>query len=108
MRTRDIWAVDLGTPTDPEAGFDHRALIVSAPRFTGPLRLVCPLTSTPRAYPWRIELEPDAGNGLLHTSYVQTEHVRSLSVVRFARRLGRVDDLVWLEVQRVLRLLLDL
>lgn len=108
MLTREVWALDLGTPVDPEAGFHRLALVVSAPRFSGPLRLVCPLTSTQRPYPWRIELEPSRPNGLRHTSYVQTEHVRSISTTRAMRRLGTVDDVSWFSVQRILRLLFDL
>ena len=70
--------------------------------------MVCPLTTTRLAYPWRVELEPDERNGLRQTSYVQTEHLRSLSTARGLHRVGVVDDLAWLRVRRVLALLLDL
>lgn len=108
MLTGELWSMDLGEPVDPEAGLSHPALVVSPRRFTGSLRVVCPLTSTRRDYPWRIEVEPDDGNGLRHTSYVQAEHLRSISTARGVRRVGAVDPFTLLQVRRVLTLLLDL
>jgi mRNA interferase MazF len=108
MLTGEIWHFDLGEPVDPEAGFDHYGLVVSPPRFTGPLRMVCPLTTTKRDYPWRIEIDPTLENGLMRTSYVQTEHLRSVAVRRGDHRLGTVDQLTLLSVRRTLRTLLDL
>lgn len=108
MRTGELWQVDLGEPVDPEAGLLHPALVVSAPRFTGPLRLVCPVTTTRRDYPWRIEVEPAPSNGLAETSYVQTEHVRAIATARGVRRLGDLDPVLFLQVRGVLARLLDL
>ncbi len=108
MLTGDLWSMDLGTPVDPEPGLIRPALVVSPARFTGPLRIVCPLTTTRRTYPWRLEIEPDDVNGLSAVSYVQTEHLRSISATRGARRLGSLDALTMMQVRRVLALLLDL
>ena len=108
MLTGEIWHFDLGEPVDPEAGFDRFGLVVSPPRFTGPLRMVCPITTTRRPYPWRIEIEPSPDNGLKVTSYVQTEHLRSIAVRRGGYRLGAVDQITLLNVKRVLKTLLDL
>ncbi|MFN8074456.1 MAG: type II toxin-antitoxin system PemK/MazF family toxin [Kineosporiaceae bacterium] len=105
----EIVEVDLGHPIDPEAGLLHPALIVSSARFdSAPLRIVCPITTTRRDYPYRIELEPDDQNNLRQTSYVQVEHVRSVSTARLRRTTGRIDGVRLLQVQRVLSLLLDL
>ena len=108
MLTGELWSMDLGEPVDPEAGLPHPALVVSPRRFTGPLRVVCPLTSARRDHPWRIEVEPDSDNGLRRTWYVQVEHLRSISTARGVRRLGAVDPITFLQVRRVLTLLLDL
>lgn len=108
MLTGEMWSFDLGTPVDPEAGLRHPALVVSARRMAGPLRMVCPLTTTRRDYPWRTEIEADENNGLHHTSYVQAEHLRSISTARGVRRLGAVDPLTLMQVRRVLALLLEL
>ena len=108
MKARDIWLIDLGNPIGSEAAFVRPAVVVGSPRMTGPLALVCPLTTTPRDYPWRIEIDPDPVNGLARSSYVQAEHVRSVSTMRSVRRLGRIDVVRFEQVRRVLRILFDL
>ncbi len=108
MLTGELWSMDLGNPVDPESGLTRPALVVSPPRFTGPLRVVCPLTTTRRSYPWRLEVEPSPLNGLNAVSYVQTEHLRSISSARGVRRLGSLDAVTMTQVRRVLALLLDL
>lgn len=100
--------MELGTPVDPESGLTRPALVVSPPRFTGPLRVVCPLTTTRRCYPWRLKVEPDDLNGLGAVSYVQTEHLRSIATARGVRRIGILDAVTMMQVKRVLTLLLDL
>jgi mRNA-degrading endonuclease toxin of MazEF toxin-antitoxin module len=108
MLTGEIWHFDLGDLIDPEAGFDHFGLIVSPPRFTGPLRMVCPITSTHRSYPWRVEVEPSPDNGLKVVSYVQTEHLRSISIRRGDYRVGSLDPVLFMNIKRILKILLDL
>ncbi len=99
MPTGELWARDLGEPVDPEAGSAHRARVVSPMRSSGPLRVVCPLTTTRRDHPWRIETEPEAATGLRHTSDVVTEHLRSISTARGVRRIGVVDPLTLAQVR---------
>jgi mRNA-degrading endonuclease toxin of MazEF toxin-antitoxin module len=83
--------------------------VVNAGRFeTAALRIVCPITRTRRDYPYRIEIEPSRENGLSVTSYVQVEHIRTVSVWRVVRTMGTLDAITLMNVQRVLRLLLDL
>ena len=108
MRAREIWLIDLGDPIGSEAAFIRPAVTVGSPRMSGPLALVCPLTTVPRDYPWRIEIEPDGANGLASTSYAQVEHVRSVSTGRAVARLGRVDVVTFERIRAVLRILFDL
>lgn len=107
VRRGDLWRVDFGDPESPESGLRRPALVVSSDRMhTGRLTIVCPLTTTMKPYPWRVEIESDAGNGLAVTSYVQVEHVRSISTTRLRERIGAVDGITLATVQRVLDLLL--
>ena len=103
-----IWLIDLGQPTGVESAYRRPALIVGSPRMRGPLALMCPLTTTVRDYPWRVEVESTLSSGLQKTSYVQCEHLRSISSSRAITRLGRIGALGWHRVRGVLRLLLDL
>ena len=108
MTPGDVWTIDLGTPIGVESAFRRPALIVGSPRMRGPLALVCPLTTTMRDYPWRVEVESSPTSGLSQTSYVQVEHLRSISSARGVARLGRIDAAGWHRVRGVLRILLDL
>lgn len=100
--------VDLGEPVGVEAAYRRPALVVGSPRMAGPLVFVCPITTTRRDYPWRVELEASGLNGLAHTSYVQCEHLRSISSARGVARLGRAGLPAWQSVRQILRRLLDL
>jgi mRNA-degrading endonuclease toxin of MazEF toxin-antitoxin module len=103
-----IWQAALAVPLRHEAGLEHPVLIVSTPEFPGPLRLVCPLTSAFAPYPWRIPVIADAGTGLDHDSYIQCEHLTSISTARLLYPRGRVGAVTLRQVQEVLLLLLGL
>lgn len=107
-RRGDIWFVDLGEPRGHEAGFERPGLIVSADEANRHgLVVVCPIGTARRGYPTRIELD-GAGLGLAGTSYVQAEQVRTISSDRCVHRLGLADGIAMMQVDRVLRYLLDL
>lgn len=103
-----MWDLDLGTPVDHEAAFLRPALVVSADRFNAHnLVTVCAINRTRKAYPTRVEVQPGS-SGLDVASYIQVEHVRTVSVERLVRRRGRVSTAHLQAVERILRLLLDL
>jgi mRNA interferase MazF len=104
----EIWLIDLGQPVGVESAYRRPAVVVGSPRMRGPLALMCPLTTTMRDFPWRIEVESSSSSGLSRTSYVQCEHLRSISSNRAVTRLGVIDAVSWHRVRGVLRLLLDL
>lgn len=107
-RRGEIWLVDLGEPMGHESGFRRPAVIVSDDPFhQHGLAVLCPITSTRRGYPTRVELD-SADTGLDQTSYVQVEQVRTISAARLVRRLGRVGPVEMAQLDRVLRLLLRL
>jgi len=91
IRRGDLWSANFGDPESPEAGYQRPILVVSSDRMrSGRLAIVCPLTTTPKPYPWRIEIEADEGNGLTHTGYIQVEHLRAISSARLVHRIGQV------------------
>ncbi len=92
----DIWMVNF----DPQMGQEIRKLrpaCVLSLDVIGklPLRIVAPITAWDeryRASPWFVRLKPTAGNGLDKESGVDGFQVKSVSVQRFDRRLGRVSQ----------------
>ena len=59
-----------------------------------PLRIVVPVTEWDTRYaalPWHTKLEPSALNGLSKDSSADSFQVKSVSVSRFKRKLGKVS-----------------
>lgn len=103
----DVWLVDLGTPVGHEAGLRRPALVLSAHEFnTFGFATVAPITRTNKPYPSRVEISPGL-SGLHQTSYIQVEHLRTISTLRLERRLGVIAQEM-VKVERILRLLLEL
>lgn len=84
-------------------------LVISSDHWNGHASTVAvlPLTRTRHDLPTRIEIEPDAGNGLDAVSYARCEDIRSVSERRLVHRIGRVDALVMTSVRRTLLMFLD-
>ncbi len=105
MNRGDVYLCDLGDPIGHEQGHRRPVVIVSREemaRFGIPV--VVPVSRTRKDYPTHIELE-----GVLPvTSYIQCEHLRTVSAERLVRRLGSVDGLHMMKVELVLRRILGL
>ena len=90
----EIWLVNF----DPAVGFEIQklrpALVMSLDSIGRlPLRIVVPMTdwkSQYAAYPWFVEIPATNANGLAKDSGADAYQAKSLSLLRFDRRLGRV------------------
>lgn len=90
----EIWLVDF----DPAVGAELRkfrpAVVVSLDTIRRlPLRLVVPITDwKPQyaSYPWFVHLTATAANGLAKDSGADAFQTKSVSELRFARRIGSV------------------
>jgi mRNA interferase MazF len=69
--------------------------------------MVVPVTSARRGLPSHIEID-DRDSGLDQMSYAKCEDLKSISDRRLVHRLGVVETGVVVEIERVLRYLLDL
>jgi mRNA interferase MazF len=105
MRAGEIYLCDFGTPVGHEPGYPRPALIVSDNRINVlGLPFVIPITSTPRRYPTRIEID-----GVLpKVSCLECEQLRSISDKRLIKRLGTVDESTLAYARQILRNLLGL
>lgn len=103
----DIWLVDFGAhPENPEQAFRRPAVIVSDDQLHHPalrMVIVVPGTTTLRAIPLHVPIEPDSRNGLTATTGFQVEQVRSISTARLVERLGRLDAQSRNTIDQVLR-----
>lgn len=108
----DVWLVDFGSnPEDREQAFVRPAVIVSDDRLHHPnlrMVIVVPGTSTIRAVPLHVVVEPDRDNGLSVKTAMQVEQVRAVSIGRLVTRLGRLDPSSRQEIDQILRNALNL
>lgn len=105
-----VWLVDFGEPVGREQAGLRPAVIVSADALNeGPagVLLVVPVTSARRDLPSHIEIE-DGGSGLDQVSYAKCEDLGSISERRLVHQIGAVESAVMVDIEHVLRYLLDL
>ncbi len=115
MRRGEVWLVDLEPVAGAEANKVRPVVVVSNDaanrRATDGGRgvvTVVPVTSNvSRVLPFQTLLPLDA-TGLRHPSKAQAEQVRSLDVLRFRTRLGRLPADVVVDLDEALRLHLAL
>jgi mRNA interferase MazF len=102
--------VDFGEPVGHEQAGRRPAVVVSADPLNDSragVVIVIPTTTTHRALPSHVEIEPD-GSGLDEVSYAKCEDIKSISNERLIARLGTVTSAITFEIARALRFLLDL
>jgi mRNA interferase MazF len=106
----EIWTADLDPTRGREQAGRRPVLVVSTDRFNqsaAELVVIVPVTSKQKGVPWHVPVRPPEG-ALRTTSYVMCEAVRCVARERLTRRLGRVQPPTLQEVERRLRVLLEL
>lgn len=90
----EIWLVRFDPQRGAEIGKTRPAVVLSLDSIgILPLRVVVPLTEwNPRyaSVPWMLNVKPNGTNGLSKESAADAFQVKSLSLDRFERRLGRL------------------
>lgn len=106
----EIWMVDFNPTIGREQSGIRPALVVSDDNFNqGPaeLVLVIPLTSKFKFNPLHVKVVPNEG-GLKVESYIKIEDIRSVSKIRFVKKLGEIRSNTLTKVENNLSLLLKL
>lgn len=102
----EVWLIDLNPVIGHEQSGVRPALIVSDDMFNHSLAemvIVVPITSRNKGIPTHIELKSDFLN---LKSYIKTEDVRSVSIKRLIKKIGRVEEKIMYSVEERLKLLL--
>lgn len=102
---------DLVTIALPGAyGKPRPALVIQSDLFDEhPSLTILPLTSELRATPlFRIDVEPDAANGLRKPSQVMVDKVQTVPREKVGAPIGRLDEATLLAVTRALAVFLGL
>ena len=107
----EVWWVNLDPTVGSEQAKTRPVVVVSADGIGKlPLRIVVPCTEWKAQYetsPWFIYLPAQASNGLQKDSGADAFQVRSLSLERFVRRVGRLDDGAVGEIAAAIALCVD-
>ena len=109
-RRGEVWLADLNPTRGHEQAGQRPVVIVSDDLFNhGPagLVIVLPVTSTIRAIPSHVVVNPPEG-GLRNRSAIMCEVVRSISVERLRTRIGRLRPASMAVVEDGLRILMRL
>ena len=112
MRRGEVWLINLDPTVGSEITKTRPAVIVSDDA-SGilPLRVIVPITACQERYaaaPWMVRLEPAPENGLDKPSAADTFQVRSVSHIRFVRRLGHISVQALQDVTRALATVLSI
>ena len=103
MKQGEIWQIGLDPAIGAEMKKTRPALIINTDSLGKlPLKIIAPLTDWKEnygIYPWMVKITPTTQNGLAKVSAVDCFQIRSLSVERFAARLGSVEPEIIAQVQ---------
>lgn len=92
----EIWSVNFDPSLGSEIQKLRPALVISVDSIGRlPLRIVVPVTdwkSHYNAFPWIVPIAIDSMNGLLKNSGADAFQTKSVSLMRFHRRVGRITS----------------
>lgn len=94
IKQKDIWQVYFDPIVGSEQAGNRPAVVVSGNMMNEYFNviIVCPITSSIKNYTGHPILKPNKTNCLKRESEVMVFHVRSLSNLRFKKKIGRVSD----------------
>lgn len=110
VRRGEVHLADLGEPVGHEQALRRPVVVVSAEPWlesNPPVIAVIPVTRTQRGRSTHVEIETGV-SGLKATSYAKCEDIRSISPLRLQRQFGRVDEVVLIRIDTILRRILGL
>ena len=95
MKQADIWEIALSPTIGAEIQKVRPAVIINDDAIgVLPLRVIVPITGWKDQFqdaPWMVKLEPEPNNNLQKISVADCFQIRSVSTLRFVRRVGMVS-----------------
>ena len=112
MKRSEVWQINL----DPTIGSEIRkirpAIIINNNELgVLPLKIIIPITDWKVQYniaPWMVGIFPDNMNGLSKHSSADCLQIRSVSIERFVKKIGIIDDFTLEKIENALYQVLDL
>lgn len=75
-----------------------------------PLHIVVPFTTGRKqfaTYPWMVRIPATKTNRLKHDSWADAFQITSTSIVRFSRKLGRLEEVLLSEIVNAVRICVE-
>jgi mRNA interferase MazF len=98
MKQGEIWLINLDPTMGAEIKKTRPAIIVNDNALGKlPLKIIVPVTDWKDRYkiaPWMTRIEPDKENGLTKVSAADSFQIRSVSRVRFVKKIGTVSETI--------------
>ncbi|HET6382965.1 MAG TPA: type II toxin-antitoxin system PemK/MazF family toxin [Armatimonadota bacterium] len=92
----EVWLVEMEPTRGAEMRKTRPAVVISEDHIGRlPLRIVVPFTGWSEEYellPWLVRMDPDEGNGLSKVSAADVFQMRSVSIERMTKRLGKLSS----------------
>lgn len=112
MNRGEVWLINLDPSVGSEITKTRPAVIVNDDSIgILPLRVIVPLTEWKQTFnkiPWMIKIVQDGTNGLDKDSSADTFQIRSVSNLRFVRKLGNLSEEQMNQLSRALSLVLNI
>ncbi|MGM0520238.1 MAG: type II toxin-antitoxin system PemK/MazF family toxin [Campylobacterota bacterium] len=111
MNTKDIYLVDLNPTKGAEMNKARPCIIVSNDDVgVLPLKIVVPLIGYKEHHnkSWLVKIEPTKNTGLSKDSTADPMHMRSVSHDRILKKIGCIDDSIYLKLKNAMIIVLDM
>jgi mRNA interferase MazF len=110
-RQGELWRVRLDPGIGAEMGKVRPCVVISSP-IVGrlPLCIIVPITDWKESfasYSWMTRIDPNTENGLSKPSSADSFQVRSVSVLRFVEKLGKVSQNVLQEIEAAVHIAIE-
>jgi mRNA interferase MazF len=112
MKQGEIWLINLDPAVGAEIKKTRPAIIVNDNSLGKlPLKVIVPITDWKEKYtiaPWMVRIMPDKKNNLQKISSADCFQVRSISEIRFIRKIGFIENETRIELQEALAKVLSI
>jgi len=112
LKRGEIWWIDWSPGRGSEQQGIRPALIVQTdaanlnPKY--PNTIVVAMSTKGKPVPFHIPVQPSSQNGLSKMSYIKTEQLLTISKERLIKRIGVLEKEVMEQVEKAIKLVLDL
>jgi len=94
MKRYELYSVNLDPTIGVEMKKTRPCLIISPDEMNQNVQsvIVAPLTTQLRNIPSRIKIEASDCNGLLETSYIALDQIKTIDKIRCGKKTGKISD----------------